>query len=419
MRAPSALGPLENNANNSSPPLTCDDDRDLGALDPSDHRSRRYLRRAGLWLLTDVPRLGKCGRCCRSDEGVSLRLVDGSAGFAGLVSCGSVWVCPVCSAKIAARRQIEIQAAITAWYVLGGRVAFTTLTMRHRKGQGLGTLWDAVAGAWGSVTSGKSWNLARARAGLAGWLRLVEVTHGLNGWHVHIHALLFLPAGFTAEDLEEFHGWLTGRWFRALDRRGFSAVPDAQLSRLLDLAAVDAVADYFTKGTDAAGVVPGESPGSDPARKRSGAGRAADGPRGDAASGLSLEFTRSHTKGVRSAASTAPPFTLLDAVFLEGDADALDLWHEWESGSHGRRQLGWSKGLRDLLGLGSEDDDETIASEEVGSSDDDLVRIPLDTWRRLTKRPALIPLLLNVTEAAGLSGARTFLDSHGLAYESA
>ena len=26
--------------------------------------------------------------------------------------------------------------------------------------------------------------------GCVGWVRTVEVTHGANGWHVHVHALL-------------------------------------------------------------------------------------------------------------------------------------------------------------------------------------------------------------------------------------
>ena len=34
-----------------------------------------------------------------------------SASYAGLMTCGSVWVCPICSAKVAARRQAEIEAA--------------------------------------------------------------------------------------------------------------------------------------------------------------------------------------------------------------------------------------------------------------------------------------------------------------------
>jgi hypothetical protein len=400
-------------ANNSSPPLTCGDERDL-ALPDLDHRSRRYLRRAGLWHLSTLPRLKKCG-CCRTGATVALRLVGDVAGFAGLQSCGSVWVCPVCSAKIAARRRLEIQAAIAAWLAVGGRVAFSTFTMRHHAGHGLVRLWDALSGSWGSVTSGRSWQLTCARFELLGWLRLTEVTHGRNGWHVHIHALLFLPARTTSLDVVKLHSWMFGRWDRALRRRGFDAVAAAQDSHLIDAQALEAVADYFAKNTDTGGPVPG----GDGRPAGGGSGAAAGGPAvaGTAADAVALEFTRSHTKGVRSSLSTAPPFTLLDRIFGEGDADALDLWHEWEKGSKGRRQLGWSALLRERLGLLEEKSDEDIAGEELGSSDDTLVLITGEGWARMIREPVLIPALLTVTDAGGLVAALDFLQRHRIAYE--
>lgn len=47
------------------------------------------------------------------------------------------------------------------------------------------------------------------------------------------------------------------------------------------------------------------------------------------------------------------------------------LW-EWEEASHGRRQLTWSTGRRDLrafAGLGREATDEEIAAEELDGQD--------------------------------------------------
>jgi hypothetical protein len=401
---------LENIANNSSPALTCDDERAIGQLEASDYRSSRYLRRAGLWRLSSLPRLRCCGcRRASADSDVVLRSVDGVAGLAGLQSCGSVWVCPVCSAKIAARRALEVQAAVTAWYVLGGRVGFTTLTMRHHQGQGLISLWDGISGAWGFLTSGKSWQLARDRAGLLGWLRLVEVTHGRNGWHVHVHALLFLQADTDAAGLALFHDWAVARWARGLARRGFTCSPAGQFSKVLDLDALEQIADYFAKHTDAGQGLPGSG-----GRKPEAAPPEPGGP--DARS-IALEFTRSASKVARSALGTSSPFSLLDAVFVDGDADSLDLWHEWERGSKGRRQLTWSQGIREVLGLAADDqEDEEIAAEEMGSSDDDLIRIPSDSWGILVSRPVLIPRLLTATEVGGLAGARAFLDSHGIPY---
>ncbi|WP_285250871.1 hypothetical protein [Pseudarthrobacter sp. fls2-241-R2A-168] len=36
---------------------------------------------------------------------------DKKAGFSGMATCGSTWACPVCSAKIAATRALDLAAA--------------------------------------------------------------------------------------------------------------------------------------------------------------------------------------------------------------------------------------------------------------------------------------------------------------------
>jgi len=46
--------------------------------------------------------------------------VPASAGFGSLQTCGSPWVCPVCSAKIAAERRNELARGVEAWRKLGG-----------------------------------------------------------------------------------------------------------------------------------------------------------------------------------------------------------------------------------------------------------------------------------------------------------
>ncbi len=45
---------------------------------------------------------------------VEVRIKDGSAYYCGLETCGNVWLCPVCSAKIH-RRASELGEALTTW----------------------------------------------------------------------------------------------------------------------------------------------------------------------------------------------------------------------------------------------------------------------------------------------------------------
>jgi hypothetical protein len=347
----------------------------------------RYLRRYLLWDESSLERVRKCGRVPVRSM-VSVRRTGDVVGLAGLASCGSVWADPVCNAKIMARRSLEIGAAVALWQSQGGQVALHTFTMRHRAGQPLGTLWDALQGAWARATTGTSWYRDRAAHGLAGWLRVVEVTVGRNGWHVHVHALLLLRGKATPGTVSALHRSMVGRWSRGLVAAGLSApLMAGQDARLISGPADSELARYFTKSVDQ--------------------GRA-----------MGLELTQSQGKRSRSAHGTETPWTLIDRV-SSGDADALDLWHEWERGSKGRRQITWSQGARDLLRIGVEVTDEEIVAEELGSKHDDLVLLPKDSWAVLVRAPWMVFALLAAAKAGGSRAAADLLDAWGLPYQDA
>lgn len=279
-----------------------------------------------------------------------------------------------------------MQAAVALWMITGGEVAMVTLTMRHHRGEPLEGLWRTMSKAWGRVTSGKQWTAERGHYGLAGYARAVEVTWGRNGWHPHLHVLLFLAADTTASDVAALHSGMFARWQRALSRSGRVALAAAQDAHLVTGPADEALAEYLTKSTDRAGMV-------------------------------GLELAWSQGKATRQSLGTATPWRLLDYVQVDGDAESLDMWHEYEKASKGKRQLTWSQGLRDLLRLGQEKTDDEIAGEELGSNDDDLVRIDAQGWRRLVAVPVHLAQLLAATEVGGLTGCRSWLDQHGVSYE--
>lgn len=391
---PLAAGPsaaLENYANNSS---------------PSRLRERRYVRRGALWTLSDLERVRKCGRVSNGSAGgfVGLRIGPTGAGLAGLCTCGSVWACPVCSAKIMMRRAIDVGALLASWHAQGGRLMFATFTMRHRKGQGLRALWDGVQRGWARVTQGKGWVGDQARGSVAGWVRVVEVTYGANGWHVHVHAVFLVGPKATVDLVDGLHGSMVRRWSAGVVAAGFaSPLAIGQHARLVLDSHVRELAAYFSKAVDLPGS--GQGAGDAPARPRT-----SPGP-GEA---LALELTQTATKAARTAHGTLPPWRLLDDVLDDGDADALDRWHEWEDGSRGRRQISYSVGIRERLGLGSVKSDDDVAAETPG--DDDLVLITSSGWSQLVRLPHLIAQLLDSADSGGLAAARRFLDAHRIDY---
>lgn len=352
-------------------------------------RAARFTARHWLWDRSALGRVQKCGRCSRDASGVTVRVstaADGSrsAGFAGVSTCGSVWSCPVCSAKIAAGRQDEIMRALTEWHRRGGRVGLVTLTMHHVRGQSLVDLWDAVSDAWQAVTSGAGWKadqllhgvpMARVvrtgrRAGQTvtvpriRTIRVVEVTHGQNGWHVHVHALVLVDGRASAGVVGQIGAAMFGRWSRSLVASGFQA---PSFRRGLDARRLEgdpaaALGEYFTKAVYAA----------------------------------ALETSRADLKDAKRGNST--PFGILRSLVTTGEdgaralteAEALRaaaVWAEWETGSKGRRQVTWTVGLRaELLGDEPELSDEELAEADAGGDDEHKVQPA--TWAAIARARA-------------------------------
>ncbi|MGP9722248.1 protein rep [Corynebacterium sp. AOP40-4SA-5] len=264
------------------------------------------------------------------------------AGLAGLQTCGSVWTCPVCAAKIAAHRSDEVGGALKTHLDQGKAVLFVTLTVRHTAAQPLPEVWGVVSKAWAAVHRTGAWRGTKKtigeqeRYGVRGWIRSVETTHGKNGWHVHTHAAVLLDQELTDEQRDTFAGRIYSRWSAACERAGF-------------------VAPTRERGVDVRQIVSGE-----------GAAQAVG--RYLVKSGLKMELTGGHRKKAKG--QNRSPFEILVDIHDAREqgreyADDLRLWHTWEAGSHGRRQLSWSRGLREELALEAEQTDEEIAAAEL------------------------------------------------------
>lgn len=349
-------------------------------------------RRSTAQKFTDHNRFEHCGRAAVGSA-VTLRMGDaGFAGVAGVETCGSVWCCSVCSAKINQHRAEEIGAGLAHWWSEGHDVAMLTLTMRHNKGHKLATLWDALSYAWGRVTSGKQWITEKAMHNVAGFVRVAEITQGKRGWHVHLHVLILLRRdetlfgnGVQIPELMRWKARIVQRWSSALDRKGFSCVDDAQDLKLIARGST-VMADYITKAMDY---------GNATAREVTGA------------------------QGKTASFGNRTPWQILDDVISTGDL-TLDggLWQEYVDASAGRRQMTFGRGTREALGMTEEErTDEDVAAEEVGTEEDDVLTIPARAWWGLSSRGDLVALALDNLEVAGPADTVDLLRSWGVAAE--
>lgn len=365
--------PPREHANNPTPP----------PIEGSRRRDRRYALRSVLWEFSQVKRCKGCGRWMTGSL-VGVRYSEGNgAGFSGLQTCGSIWVCPVCSSKILARRSVETGVLLLGWENLGGRHVMGTLTMRHHKGHSLAQEWEALAAAWDRVIRSRVWRKWKDRVGSPGLVKVVEVTYGKHGWHVHLHFVLLVDGSCSEVDVEELTGWLVPKWERALAAEGMpGALSVGQELHLVEgVEAASQLGEYLAKST-AYGT----------------------------AESLGREMFASWSKGSRSWFSTVPVWRLIEEFAETGDAELLQLWREYERVSHGKKQMAWSKGLRELLALGPEKSDEEIAAEEAG--DRDLIHISREGWETVLAAEWPACLILDVMERSGVDAVCRFLEEN-------
>lgn len=291
--------------------------------------------RAGDPAWVRPPRPARCR--WRVAEAVSVHGGGGPAHFSGTERCASIWACPVCSAVIRGNRADDIQEAARIWQEeRKGTILFLTLTLRHQSSDALADTLDAVLKGWKGLISGAPWLRQRARLGISGYVRSVEVTWGEeNGWHPHAHALLFLDEAPSTDAVSDFESWIHGRWTEQCRKVG-AGLPSKLRGVDLRVAGSDGlvVAQYLAKTQEEA-------------RKVTSKDR------------IGAEMARFDLKNGRS--GRVMPFQLLDAN--ADDRRAFALWIEYFKATKGRRAITWARGFRDELGLGLEKSEQEIVDE--------------------------------------------------------
>lgn len=341
-------------------------------------RRSRYVRRWHLRRFTQLKRIRGCGRWLNgSAEGtVAVRLAEsGRAHFSGLRTCGSVWSCPSCSAKIRQARADELEEGLARWLDNGHGVEFLTATVPHSLDDDLGPVFDRVAEGWRSGFTAGGWlGGVRRLFGIEGYVRTVEVTYGRHGWHPHVHALLFTRRPLSGRRRAALSALMFSRWARWVSRAGGG---ECSRAAFRIVGGARGAGQYLTKLQDG----------------------------GSATHRLGMEFTRGDLKTGRAKSCT--PFELIEPA-QRGEAWALYRWWEWEQATKGRRCVTWSRGGRTLLGLSAEQttDDEEAAREVGGEI---VCELGPDAWAKVVRVPGADAGLLRAVERRGLYGAGVFL----------
>jgi Replication protein len=283
-------------------------------------------------------------------DGVQIRAKDGSAFYCGLETCGNVWLCPVCSAKIHRRRADELRDALTTWETHGHAASLITITVPHDLGDPLSKLVAAERAAWKRITAGGSWQRLKKRLGIAGHVIALEFTWAdANGWHPHYHVLLIHDQDLGAAAIAEMHAHIHARLAASCRTHGLRPPSQLHAVRIDPNVSATAAGAYLAKGGD-------WSPAE--------------------------EMTRGDLKTGRACSRT--PMQLLADYYQTGDIRDRELWREYRRVTRGLAAVRWSRGLRTrMLGPAAqhEQSDEELAAEEV---DGTLVAvISLSAWSRI------------------------------------
>lgn len=319
-------------------------------------RHRKYkIQRDAIYALEGMNmRVDSCLRALRQEVKI-LRGAEGHAHFSGVMVCGSVWVCPVCASRIGEGRRQELTKALQR----GGFLpVLVTVTLQHTRGDPLADLINALNTSLRKLKAGREWGNFVSKYGVLAYVSSMEVTHSRDaGWHPHKHILFFLRGSV---DLEAFRNDITGRYIKLVEKCGRYA---SEFHAIDVRSGNDEAGSYISKW------------------------------------GVVSELVSGSGKETRKAGGYTP-WGL--AELSTSESWAREAFREYARATFGKRAITYSRGAREILGLGTEQDDQELAEGEL------IVAIRRDIWETVRRR-GMIGNLLQVAELGGDPAVQSFL----------
>ena len=336
------------------------------------------------------PRIRACGFACLAGGNGGVGVVadpEGRCRLTGVQHCGSVWECAVCAMSIKSTRANELARVLEQHG--HARAAMLTLTIRHGIGDDLRKLRSALGAMWRRFTRGAPYKRWAARMGIVGYVRALEVTHGRNGWHPHLHVLFLLDRAIPASELLEVdgvsqwmpttapppprrlaevdeheasdRGWAVARWRRVvLAELGEAHLPDDAIGVALTPCHQ---ARYLSK--------------------------------------LGLELSDPGIKKGRRGGRT--PFQIAADWARNPNGRDARLWLRYCDDMRGARQLTWSRGLKARHGIDERTDQECAEEDEATPQEVTIARLAPVEWEAIRGmweggRPAVFHLIRTAEE---------------------
>lgn len=299
-------------------------------------------------------RVSKCMRVVQSKGrhlSVFKSVKHSTISLSNLQSCGSVWDCALCAAKITERRRNEIKIATEAHKELGGGISFVTRTVPHYKSDSLLSIRDRFRKADTIYRGSTAYKMVAKNKQCHGKsIKVFELTvSDANGWHFHVHELYFHDVGafegqavssnpFYVQFLQEFEQGLYKAWRHAALKAGFD---EPSREHGLQVQNGDFAADYISKW----GVEPSGGWGVD------------------------SELTKAHIKTSKKGFS---PFDLIKLFEQTQNSELVPMIQEYSQAMFGEKQVRWANGLKKRFGIDDIDDNDLVEqleddAEEIGT----------------------------------------------------
>lgn len=326
---------------------------------------QRYLLSEIVGEILPESRCAKCRKALvpgREGVAVIYSPAHSRASYGNLMTCGSIWLCAVCAAKISELRRVELVQATSNH---SGGLALVTFTVRHKKTDKLLDTLKLLDFSFEKSFEGRWWQEFKARWGYIGKVTTLEITYGANGWHPHKHCLFFFESQVSAETAIKIQKELTDRYLYLVEKAGGSALKGLGVDVRRAETNKDIVSEYLAKMD-----------------------RMPESPYW----GVESELTKGYVKKSKAGGLT---FWELLRWAATGEKEAVLLVREYSMALRGKSSLRYSRGLKERLNVAPGTDQEL--SDQLEKDGIELALLAKSIWRQVVAKRLRGQLL----EAAG------------------